>query len=99
MKRVASAVRDGSTAIRLVHDYLALAPPGTKVNEYRLQARRTVRHVLRNARSHWHGERTPLETRDSRTAFEDPLHVFKRRRLPRRPRLCLEVWPDNRAAL
>jgi thioredoxin reductase (NADPH) len=27
MKRVASAVGDGSTAIRLVHDYLALAPP------------------------------------------------------------------------
>jgi thioredoxin reductase (NADPH) len=27
MKRVASAVGDGSTAIRLIHDYLALAPP------------------------------------------------------------------------
>jgi hypothetical protein len=27
MKRVASAVGDGSTAIRLVHDYLALARP------------------------------------------------------------------------
>jgi hypothetical protein len=26
MKRVAAAVGDGSTAIRLVHDYLALAP-------------------------------------------------------------------------
>ena len=26
MKRVASAVGDGSTAIRLIHDYLALAP-------------------------------------------------------------------------
>jgi thioredoxin reductase (NADPH) len=28
MKRVAAAVGDGSTAIRLVHDYLALAPEG-----------------------------------------------------------------------
>jgi len=28
MKRVASAVGDGSTAIRLIHDYLALAPAG-----------------------------------------------------------------------
>ena len=28
MKRVASAVGDGSTSIRLVHDYLALAPLG-----------------------------------------------------------------------
>jgi thioredoxin reductase (NADPH) len=27
MKRVASAVGDGSTAIRLIHDYLALVPP------------------------------------------------------------------------
>jgi len=27
MKRVASAVGDGSTAIRLIHDYLALASP------------------------------------------------------------------------
>ena len=27
IKRVASAVGDGSTAIRLIHDYLALAPP------------------------------------------------------------------------
>jgi thioredoxin reductase (NADPH) len=27
MKRVASAVGDGSTVIRLIHDYLALAPP------------------------------------------------------------------------
>jgi thioredoxin reductase (NADPH) len=26
MKRVAAAVGDGSTAIRLIHDYLALAP-------------------------------------------------------------------------
>ena len=30
MKRVASAVGDGSTAIRLVHDYLALAPPARR---------------------------------------------------------------------
>jgi len=30
MKRVASAVGDGSTAIRLIHDYLALAPPRTR---------------------------------------------------------------------
>jgi thioredoxin reductase (NADPH) len=28
IKRVASAVGDGSTAIRLIHDYLALLPPG-----------------------------------------------------------------------
>jgi thioredoxin reductase (NADPH) len=27
MKRVAAAVGEGSTAIRLIHDYLALAPP------------------------------------------------------------------------
>jgi thioredoxin reductase (NADPH) len=38
MKRVASAVGDGSTAIRLIHDYLALAPAYAKVNESRLQA-------------------------------------------------------------
>jgi len=36
---VASAVGDGSTAIRLIHDYLALASPYAWVNEYRLQAR------------------------------------------------------------
>ena len=29
VKRVASAVGDGSIAIRLIHDYLALSPPGT----------------------------------------------------------------------
>jgi hypothetical protein len=38
MKRVAAAVGDGSTAIRLIHDYLALAPPYAKVNESRLLA-------------------------------------------------------------
>jgi hypothetical protein len=31
VKRVASAVGEGSIAIRLVHEYLALAPPGAKV--------------------------------------------------------------------
>ena len=30
MKRVASAVGDGSTTVRLIHDYLALAPPVRK---------------------------------------------------------------------
>ena len=49
MKRVASAVGDGSTAIRLIHDYLALAPADAKVNESRLPARRAIRHPLRNA--------------------------------------------------
>jgi hypothetical protein len=49
MKRVAAAVGDGSTAIRLIHDYLALAPPYAKVNESRLQAARAIRHLLRNA--------------------------------------------------
>jgi thioredoxin reductase (NADPH) len=37
MKRVASAVGDGSTAIRLIHDYLALAPPVREGHESRLQ--------------------------------------------------------------
>jgi thioredoxin reductase (NADPH) len=36
MKRVASAVGDGSTAIRLIHDYLALAPPAREGQESRL---------------------------------------------------------------
>jgi thioredoxin reductase (NADPH) len=44
MKRVASAVGDGSTAIRLVHDYLALAPPAREGHESRLQARGAIRH-------------------------------------------------------
>jgi len=48
MKRVASAVGDGSTAIRLIHDYLALAPPVREVNESRLQARRAIRYLHRN---------------------------------------------------
>ena len=43
MKRVAAAVGDGSTAVRLIHDYLALAPPYAKVDESRLQARRAIR--------------------------------------------------------
>jgi thioredoxin reductase (NADPH) len=47
MKRVASAVGDGSTAIRLIHDYLALAPPHANVNESRLQARGAIRHRRR----------------------------------------------------
>jgi len=49
MKRVAAAVGDGSTAIRLIHDYLALAPPYAKVNESRWQARKAIRRLLRNA--------------------------------------------------
>jgi thioredoxin reductase (NADPH) len=36
MKRVASAVGDGSTAIRLIHDYLALAPPVPEGQESQL---------------------------------------------------------------
>jgi thioredoxin reductase (NADPH) len=43
MKRVAAAVGDGSTAIRLIHDYLALAPPVREDRESRLQARRAIR--------------------------------------------------------
>jgi alkyl hydroperoxide reductase subunit AhpF len=49
MKRVAAAVGEGSTAIRLIHDYLALAPPVREVNESRLQARTAIRHLPRNA--------------------------------------------------
>jgi hypothetical protein len=49
MKRVASAVGDGSTAIRLIHDYLALAPPVREGHESRLPATRAIRHLLRNA--------------------------------------------------
>jgi thioredoxin reductase (NADPH) len=36
IKRVASAVGDGSTAIRLIHDYLALAPPVHEDQESRV---------------------------------------------------------------
>jgi thioredoxin reductase (NADPH) len=36
MKRVASAVGDGSTAIRLIHDYLSLAPPVREGHKSRL---------------------------------------------------------------
>ena len=39
IKRVASAVGDGSTAIRLIHDYLALAPPAREGHKPRLQSR------------------------------------------------------------
>jgi len=39
MKRVAAAVGDGSTVIRLIHDYLALAPPVPEGQQSRLQAR------------------------------------------------------------
>jgi thioredoxin reductase (NADPH) len=39
MKRVASAVGDGSTAIRLIHDYLALMPHVPEDHESRLPAR------------------------------------------------------------
>jgi thioredoxin reductase (NADPH) len=48
MKRVASAVGDGSTAIRLIHDYLALAPPVPEGEESRLAARTAIRDLLRN---------------------------------------------------
>jgi thioredoxin reductase (NADPH) len=44
MKRVASAVGDGSTAIRLIHDYLALGPPVHEGQESRLPARTAIRH-------------------------------------------------------
>ena len=37
IKRVASAVGEGSTAIRLIHDYLALPPPERKGHEPRLR--------------------------------------------------------------
>jgi thioredoxin reductase (NADPH) len=49
MKRVAAAVGDGSTAIRLIHDYLALAPSVREGHESRLQARRAIRHLRHNA--------------------------------------------------
>ena len=39
IKRVASAVGEGSTAIRLIHDYLALAPPAREGHKPRLQSR------------------------------------------------------------
>jgi thioredoxin reductase (NADPH) len=39
IKRVASAVGDGATAIRLIHDYLALGPPAPEGQEARLPAR------------------------------------------------------------
>jgi thioredoxin reductase (NADPH) len=48
IKRVASAVGDGSTAIRLIHDYLALAPPVHEGQESRLPAGTAIRHLLRN---------------------------------------------------
>jgi len=40
MKRVASAVGEGSTAIRLIHDYLALAPAVREGHKPRLQSRK-----------------------------------------------------------
>src|SRR5215831_19264540 len=49
MKRVAAAVGDGSTAIRLIHDYLALAPPVSEGHESRLQGREATRRLLPNA--------------------------------------------------
>jgi thioredoxin reductase (NADPH) len=42
MKRVAAAVGDGSTVIRLIHDYLALAPPVREGQESRLPARTAI---------------------------------------------------------
>ena len=43
IKRVASAVGEGSTAIRLIHDYLALAPPAREGHKPRLQSRERSR--------------------------------------------------------
>src|SRR5215472_4146846 len=45
MKRVASAVGDGSTAIRLIHDYLPLAPSVREGHESRLQAGGAIRRL------------------------------------------------------
>ncbi len=51
MKRVASAVGDGSTVIRLIHDYLALVPPVHEGQESRLPARTAIQHLLRDTRA------------------------------------------------
>ena len=47
IQRVASAVGDGSIAIRLIHDYLALPPTERKGHEPRLEARCAVLHHIR----------------------------------------------------
>jgi thioredoxin reductase (NADPH) len=44
IKRVASAVGDGSIAIRLIHDYLALPPQNAKGDEPRLRGQGAVPH-------------------------------------------------------
>ena len=63
IKRVASAVGDGSIAIRLIHDYLALPPPEHKGHEPRLQGQGcgTAPHPDRMswARSHRYVRLTP----------------------------------------
>ena len=50
MKRVASAVGDGSTAVRLIHDYLALAPPEREGHEPGYKARNAVLHRMQDPR-------------------------------------------------
>jgi hypothetical protein len=56
MKRVASAVGDGSTAIRLIHDYLALAPSVREGHEARLaHCRATLPRRLRCFTRHGRG--------------------------------------------
>jgi CheY-like chemotaxis protein len=49
IKRVASAVGDGSIAIRLIHDYLALSPQNAKGDEPRLRGQGAVPHHIRTA--------------------------------------------------
>ena len=49
IKRVASAVGEGSTVIRLIHDYLALAPPAREGHKPRLQSRERGRAHIRTA--------------------------------------------------
>ena len=49
IKRAASAVGEGSTAIRPIHDYLALAPPPAKVISLGYRARSAVGYHIRTA--------------------------------------------------
>ena len=49
IKRVASAVGDGSTAIRLIHDYLALPPPAREGHNPGYRAKSAVGHHIRTA--------------------------------------------------
>jgi hypothetical protein len=50
IKRVASAVGDGSIAIRLIHDYLALPPQNAKGDEPRLRGQGGSLAAARGAR-------------------------------------------------